>query len=86
MKSKNEPANARTKRLLEVLSSYLFNLYYMMGKDMTLSDFLLRIKVENLTSMKSFQLYFIVRSSTRKNIIFISDPEHKTKNYCRKST
>ena len=29
-------------RLLEVLSSYSFNLYYMKGKDMILSDFLSR--------------------------------------------
>ena len=28
MKSKMEPATNRIKRLLEILSSYLFNLYY----------------------------------------------------------
>ena len=32
MKSKMEPATNRIKRLLEVLSSYSFNLYYIMGK------------------------------------------------------
>ena len=31
---------SRIKRLLEVLSAYSFNLYYMKGKDMILSDFL----------------------------------------------
>ena len=40
MKSKMEPATNRIKRLLEVLSSYSFNLYYIEGKDMVLSDFL----------------------------------------------
>ena len=40
MKSKMEPATNRIKRLLEVLSSYSFNLYYIKGKDMILSDFL----------------------------------------------
>ena len=30
----------RIKRLLELISSYSFNLYYMKGKDMILSDFL----------------------------------------------
>ena len=40
MKSKMEPATNRIKRLLEILSSYLFNLYYIKGKDMILSDFL----------------------------------------------
>ena len=39
MKSKMEPATNRIKRLLEVLSSYSFNLYYIKGKDMVLSDF-----------------------------------------------
>ena len=41
IKSKMEPATIRIKRLLELISSYLFNLYYMNGKDMVLSDFLL---------------------------------------------
>ena len=42
MKSKMEPATNRMKRLLEVLHSYSFNLYYIKGKDMILSDFLSR--------------------------------------------
>ena len=42
MKSKMESATNRIKRLLEVLSSYSFNLYYIKGKDMILSDFLSR--------------------------------------------
>ena len=40
IKSKVEPAAMRIKRLLELISSYSFNLYYMKGKDMILSDFL----------------------------------------------
>ena len=35
-----EPVTIRIKRLLELISSYSFNLYYMKGKDMILSDFL----------------------------------------------
>ena len=42
IKSKAEPATARSKRLLELISSYSFNLYYIKGKDMILSDFLSR--------------------------------------------
>ena len=42
MKSKMAPATNRIKRLLQVLSSYSFNLYYIKGKDMVLSDFLSR--------------------------------------------
>ena len=40
IKNKAEPATARKKRLLELISSYSFNLYYIKGKDMTLSNFL----------------------------------------------
>ena len=42
MKSKTEPATNIIKRLLEILSSYLFNLYYIKGKDIILNDFLSR--------------------------------------------
>ena len=42
IKSEAEPATTRIKRLLELISSYLFNLYYMKGKDKILSDFLSR--------------------------------------------
>ena len=42
IKSKMEPATNRIKRLLEVLSSYSFNLYYIKGKDIVLSDYLSR--------------------------------------------
>ena len=38
-RSKVESATARIKRLLEVLSSYSFNLYYIKGKDTILNDF-----------------------------------------------
>ena len=37
----------RIKRLLELISSYSFNLYYMKGNDMILSDFLSRQKNDN---------------------------------------
>ena len=46
LKSKAEPTTTRIKRLLEVLSMYSFNLYYMKGKDVILSDFLLRQRVD----------------------------------------
>ena len=42
MKRKMEPATNRIKRLLEVLSSYSFNLYYIKGKDMVVSDFFIK--------------------------------------------
>ena len=40
IRNKMEQATTRIKRLLELISSYSFNLYYMKGKDMILSDFL----------------------------------------------
>ena len=42
IKSKAEPATIRIKRLLELISSYSFNLYYIKGKEMVLSEFLAR--------------------------------------------
>ena len=42
IKSIAEPVTTRIKRLLELISLYSFNLYYMKGKDMILSDFLSR--------------------------------------------
>ena len=50
MKSKMEPATNRIKRLLEVLSSYSFHLYYIKGKDMILSDFLSR-QIEDYSNL-----------------------------------
>ena len=41
IKSKMELVTTRIKRLLELISSYSFNLYYMKSKDKVLSDFLL---------------------------------------------
>ena len=46
LKSKTEPATTRSKRLLEVLSAYSLNLYYMKGKDMILGDFLSRQRID----------------------------------------
>ena len=40
IKSKAELATTRIKRLLELISLYSFNLYYMKGKDIILSEFL----------------------------------------------
>ena len=44
IKSNENPATNKIKRLLEVLHSYSFNLFYIKDKDMILSDFLSRQK------------------------------------------
>ena len=54
LKSKAEPATTRIKRLLEVLGAYSFNLYYMKGKDMILSDFCQDKEWMIVTLMKSY--------------------------------
>ena len=47
IKSKAKLATTRIERLLELISSYSFNLYYIKGKDMILSDFLSRQRHDN---------------------------------------
>ena len=47
IKSKAEPATIRIKRLLELITSYSFYLYYIKRKDMVLSDFLSRQNNDN---------------------------------------
>ena len=44
IKSKAEPATIRIKRLLELISSYSFNLYYIKGKDMVLRGLFVKTK------------------------------------------
>ena len=54
MRSKAEPATTRINILIELLSPYSFNLYYIKGKDMVLSDFLSRQRRITVTLMKLF--------------------------------
>ena len=46
MKAKSLPATTRIMRLLEILSGYAFNLYFVKGKDMKICHFLSRIDVD----------------------------------------
>ena len=62
MRSKVEPATTRIKRLLEVLSSYSFNLYYIKGNDMILSDFLLRQNVNDSNPCEIIPISFNLRT------------------------
>ena len=48
MKAKTELATTRIMRLLDRLSAYSFNLYYVKGKDMILSDYLSRHRQKDL--------------------------------------
>ena len=62
MRSKVEPATTRVKRLLEVLSSYSYNLFYIKGKDMVLSDFLSRQNVDDSNPCKIIHISFNLRT------------------------
>ena len=50
MKAKTEPATTRIMRLLDRLSAYSFNLYYVKGRDMILADYLSRHRNKDLDS------------------------------------
>ena len=85
MRSKVEPATTRIKRLLELLSGYSFNLYYIKGKDMVLSDFLSRQKSDDSNPHEIIPVSFSIRNvlhesyyrlGSLKNII-----DSKTDNY-----
>ena len=58
LKSKTKPATTRIKILLEVLSAYSFNLYYMKGKDMILNDFLSGQRTDNSNPHKIIPISF----------------------------
>ena len=62
LKSKTEPATPRIKRLLEVLSAYFFNLYYMKGRDMILSDFLSRQEIDKSNPYEIIPISFDMKT------------------------
>ena len=64
MRSKAEPTTTRIKRLLELLSPYSFNLYYIKGKDMVLSDFLSRQKTDDSNPHELIPISFMLRDQT----------------------
>ena len=70
IKSKSELATTRIKRLLQLTSSYSFNLYYMKGKDMILSDFLSQQKNDDSDPSEiipiSFNAYGILEENRDK--------------------
>ena len=67
MRSKAEPATTRIKRLLELLSIYSFNLYYIKGKDMVLSDFLSRQKLDDSNPHEIIPISFSLRNVLHKS-------------------
>ena len=58
MKAKTEPATTRIMRLLDRLSAYSFNLYYVKGGDMILADYLSRHRNKDLDSSELIPISF----------------------------
>ena len=58
MKAKTEPASTRIMRLLDRLSAYSFNLYYVKGRDMILSDYLSRHRQKDLDPSELIPISF----------------------------
>ena len=66
-----EPATNRIKRLLETLSSYSFNFYYIKGKDMILSDFLSRQIEDDSDPHEIIPISFNIREILQENYLNI---------------
>ena len=77
MRSKVELATNRIKRLLEVLSAYSFNLYYMKGKDMILSDFLSRQDPGDENTKEIIPISFNMKSVLQDKYYNVSENEEK---------
>ena len=58
IKAKTEPATTKVMRLLDKLSAYSFNLYYVKGRDMILSDYLSRHRQKELDPSELIPISF----------------------------
>ena len=58
MKAKTELATTRIMRLLDRLSAYSFNLYYVKGRDMILADYLSRNRSKDIDSSELIPISF----------------------------
>ena len=83
MRNKAEPATTRIKRLIKLLSPYSFNLYYIKGKDMVLSDFLSRQKTDDSNPHKIIPISFTLRSQVGNHFYQINNKmdQPKTNKY-----
>ena len=77
MRSKVELATNRIKRLLEVLSTYSFNLYYIKGKDMILSDFLSRQDLGDDDTKEIIPISFNIKSVLQDKYYNVNEDEER---------
>ena len=80
MRSKAGPVTTKIKRLLELLSPYSFNLYYIKGKDMVLSDFLSRQKMDDSNPHKLIPILFMLKSQVDNHFYLIDTEINQHKN------
>ena len=73
MRRKAKPATARIKRLIELLSPYSFNLYYIKGRDMVLSDFLSRQKTDESNPHEIIPISFSLKSQVANHFYQINN-------------
>ena len=73
IKSKAELTTTRIQRLLQILSSYSFNLHYIKGKDMILSDFLSRQKHDDSNSHEIIPISFNMQNILQSRYYNISE-------------
>ena len=79
MRSKAEPATTRIKRLIELLGPHSFNLYYIKGKDMVLSNFLSRQKTDDSNPHEIIPITFTLRSQVDNHFYQINNEFDKPK-------
>ena len=75
----------RIKRLLELISSYSFNLYYVKGKDMILSVFLFGQKNDDSNPHEIIPICFIMCNSLDDNYYNIEEYVIQTRSQARSS-
>ena len=77
LKGKTEPATPGIKRLLQVLSAYFFNLYYMKGKDMTLRDFWSRQEIDKSDPHEIIPISFDMKAILNEKYYKIEEENSK---------
>ena len=85
IKSKAEPAIIRIKRLLELISSYSFNLYYIKVIDMVLSEFLSRQNNDEINPQEIILIFFTMYQVIHKRYYNIENYLVQTKSQPRSS-
>ena len=73
IRSKAEPTTTQIKRLLELLSPYSFNLYYIKRKDMVLSNFLTRQKMDDSNPHELIPISFSLKSQVSDHFYHIDN-------------